>query len=115
MRIVHLLTVLAIGAAQVVAQPGKTLPTDTLATVGTSVITAKDFLERFELMPWPGKDRRAEHDSAKVKALRSMVAERLLAQEADARSAAASSSDPGSPWAIADGWRLGHGGSVATR
>ena len=36
---------------------------------------------------------------------------RLLAQEADARSAAASSSDPGSPWAIADGWRLGHGGS----
>ena len=32
-----------------------------------------------------------------------------LAQEADARSAAASSSDPGSPWAIADGWRLGHG------
>ena len=85
MRILHVLTVLAIGAAQGVAQPGKTLPADTLATVGTSVITAKDFLERFELMPWPGKDRRAEHDSAKVKALRSMVAERLLAQEAAAR------------------------------
>jgi hypothetical protein len=84
-RIAQLLTVLAIGAAQVVAQTGKTLATDTLATVGTSVITAKDFLERFELMPWPGKDRRAEHDSAKVKALRSLVAERLLAQEAAAR------------------------------
>jgi hypothetical protein len=84
-RIVHLMTVLAMGAAQLVAQPGKTLATDTLATVGTSVITAKDFLERFELMPWPGKDRRAEHDSAKVKALRSLVAERLLAQEAAAR------------------------------
>lgn len=85
MRILKLLIVLALGAAQGVAQTGATLPTDTLAAVGTSVITAKDFLERFELMPWPGKDRRAEHDSAKVKALRSMVAERLLAQEAAAR------------------------------
>ena len=36
---------------------------------------------------------------------------RLLTQEVDARDAAASSSDPGSPWAIADGWRLGHGGT----
>ncbi len=85
MRILQLLTVLALGAAHGIAQTGRTLPTDTLATVGTSVITAKDFLERFELMPWPGKDRRAEHDSAKVKALRSLVAERLLAQEAAAR------------------------------
>lgn len=34
----------------------------------------------------------------------------LLAQEADARDAAASSGDPTSPWAIADGWRLGHAG-----
>ena len=85
MRILQLLTVLALVAVQGIAQTRTTLPTDTLATVGTSVITAKDFLERFELMPWPGKDRRAEHDSAKVKALRSMVAERLLAQEAAAR------------------------------
>jgi len=36
---------------------------------------------------------------------------RLLTQEADARDAAATSNDPGSPWAIADGWRLGHGGT----
>ncbi|MGN6512718.1 MAG: acetyl/propionyl/methylcrotonyl-CoA carboxylase subunit alpha [Lysobacteraceae bacterium] len=35
---------------------------------------------------------------------------RLLAQEAEARAAAARSGDPGSPWAIADGWRLGHAG-----
>ncbi len=34
----------------------------------------------------------------------------LLAQEADARDAAAASGDPTSPWAIADGWRLGHAG-----
>ena len=36
---------------------------------------------------------------------------RLLAQEHEARSAAANSPDPTSPWAIADGWRLGHGGA----
>lgn len=34
----------------------------------------------------------------------------LLQQEADARSAAQHSSDATSPWASADGWRLGHGG-----
>ena len=34
---------------------------------------------------------------------------RLLVQEADACDAATTGSDPGSPWAIADGWRLGHG------
>lgn len=34
----------------------------------------------------------------------------LLEQESSARSAAGASGDPGSPWAIADGWRLGHAG-----
>ena len=34
---------------------------------------------------------------------------RLLAQEHDTRANAANSGDPTSPWAIADGWRLGHG------
>lgn len=34
----------------------------------------------------------------------------LLAQEAGARDATAASGDPTSPWAIADGWRLGHAG-----
>ena len=33
----------------------------------------------------------------------------LIAQERAARSTAAASNDPGSPWALADGWRLGHG------
>jgi len=36
---------------------------------------------------------------------------RLLAQEASVRDAAAGSGDPTSPWAIADGWRLGHAGA----
>jgi len=34
----------------------------------------------------------------------------LLGQEADERARAAASNDPSSPWAIADGWRLGHAG-----
>jgi len=34
----------------------------------------------------------------------------LLEQERGQREAAARSGDPGSPWAIADGWRLGHAG-----
>ncbi|UHQ18516.1 acetyl/propionyl/methylcrotonyl-CoA carboxylase subunit alpha [Lysobacter sp. KIS68-7] len=34
----------------------------------------------------------------------------LLAQEQAARDAAAASDDPTSPWASADGWRLGHAG-----
>ncbi|HVK53193.1 MAG TPA: acetyl/propionyl/methylcrotonyl-CoA carboxylase subunit alpha [Pseudoxanthomonas sp.] len=34
----------------------------------------------------------------------------LLAQEAQARANARASADPGSPWALADGWRLGHAG-----
>jgi 3-methylcrotonyl-CoA carboxylase alpha subunit len=36
---------------------------------------------------------------------------RLLAQESDAATAAAGSTDPTSPWACADGWRLGHAGA----
>ena len=35
---------------------------------------------------------------------------RLQAQERDTARRAAASGDPTSPWAIADGWRLGHGG-----
>jgi 3-methylcrotonyl-CoA carboxylase alpha subunit len=34
----------------------------------------------------------------------------LLTQERSTRDAARNSADPTSPWAIADGWRLGHGG-----
>ena len=34
----------------------------------------------------------------------------LLTQEAEARTQARVANDPGSPWAIADGWRLGHAG-----
>ncbi|MFS8136539.1 MAG: biotin carboxylase N-terminal domain-containing protein [Thermomonas sp.] len=39
------------------------------------------------------------------------AATQLLVQESDARANAHASSDPGSPWGIADGWRLGHAGA----
>ena len=38
------------------------------------------------------------------------TAVQLLTQEQSTRDAARASTDPTSPWAIADGWRLGHGG-----
>ena len=50
----------------------------------------------------------AEPDPALVLAA---ATTRLLVQERDAREATAGSGDPSSPWAIADGWRLGHGGA----
>ena len=50
----------------------------------------------------------AEADPALVLAA---ATTRLLVQERDAREATAGSGDPSSPWAIADGWRLGHGGA----
>ena len=55
---------------------------DTLAQVGSSVITASDLFERIDLMPWPGKERAAADDSIKIRAMHSMVGERLLADEA---------------------------------
>ena len=49
--------------------------------------------------------------TARLALLLAAATARLLTQEVDARAGSATGSDPGSPWAIADGWRLGHGGS----
>ena len=66
-------------------QGGVELPADTLAEVGSSVITATDLIERIDLMPFPGKERASEAESLKIRALQSIVAERLLAEEAAVR------------------------------
>lgn len=63
----------------------RTLPQDTVARVGSSVITAADFLERFELMPWIGKDRANLIENSKKEFLQSLVAEKLMALEATAQ------------------------------
>lgn len=54
-----------------------------------------------EFMPAPGDD----HEELLIAA----TVAQLLAQERQTRQRAARSLDPTSPWAIADGWRLGHG------
>ena len=50
-------------------------------------------------------------DAARVRGARMAAAvATLLLEEAQTRTIAIRSSDPTSPWAVADGWRLGHGG-----
>jgi 3-methylcrotonyl-CoA carboxylase alpha subunit len=55
-----------------------------------------------EVLPTP--------ESPDAEALAIAAAACLLADEAATRAAALVSSDPHSPWALADGWRLGHAG-----
>lgn len=58
------------------------LPQDTLASIGGRIINAKDYLERFELMPWPQKENKARQEYTKKEFLYSLIAEKLLALEA---------------------------------
>jgi hypothetical protein len=85
MRFVFLLCGLITVAGGTTLAQHNSIPEDTLAEVGSAVLTARDFLERFELMPFLGKDQGTRHDSAKVQALRALVAEQLLSQEAAVR------------------------------
>jgi hypothetical protein len=84
MRIFAVLLLLSMTAHAQVSGRSAALPVDTLAKVGSAVINATDFLERFELMPWPRKDVPSKNESVKLEFLRSMVAEKLLAVEAAA-------------------------------
>jgi hypothetical protein len=74
--------ILCCAVGRLPAQTPRFVSDDTLATVGPTVITERELVERLELMPWPGKERRDQHDSMKVKALLSLVAEHLLAARA---------------------------------
>lgn len=64
------------------AQGKAALPTDTLAQVGSRVITSRDLVRRIELMPFPGRQTPVQAESLKARALRTMVSEKLLAGEA---------------------------------
>ena len=75
----------AFSAAPAAGQSGAALREDTLAVVASRPVTTTDLVERVELMPFPGADRPAESESLKVRALQSIVAERLLAAEAAVR------------------------------
>lgn len=60
--------------------------------VGTAEITVREFLERFELTPWPGKQKHEILDVIKEQFLYAMIAERALSFEAEK---AGYSTDPG--------------------
>jgi hypothetical protein len=75
------LVVLVAGAPAPALASGRSALGDTLAMVGSRAITATDLVERIEWMPWPYKQG-AGMDSAKVRALQSLVGEALLAGEA---------------------------------
>ncbi len=82
MKIAAVLLVFTVFAHAQFENRSEAMPVDTLATVGTTVINATDFLERFELLPWPRKDQPALKEAVKLEFLRSMVAEKLLSMEA---------------------------------
>ncbi|MFN3134361.1 MAG: peptidylprolyl isomerase [Candidatus Kryptonium sp.] len=52
---------------------------DTIAKVGNKSITVRDFIERYELTIWLGKEKRTQVDKNKLEFLYSMIAEKLLA------------------------------------
>ena len=77
--------VFLLGSSLSVAQyvlPHNELPADTIAVVGNRLINAKDFLERFELMPWKHKEQEARIEVTKENFLYSLIAEKLLSAEA---------------------------------
>jgi len=55
-----------------------------LARVGRQVITEKEFQERFDLLPGPGRSSPGQIEAAKQDMLLSLVAEKLLANAAEA-------------------------------
>lgn len=52
---------------------------DTIAKAGDRIITVRDFIERYELTIWQGKERKNQVDKNKLEFLYSMIAEKLLA------------------------------------
>lgn len=69
-------------ATSVVAQQHTALPRDTIAQVGSTVITARELIQRIESVPFPGNETATKADAVKERALHAMIAERLLGQEA---------------------------------
>jgi peptidyl-prolyl cis-trans isomerase C len=81
----HILIVLVLCALlpqQGIAQKRAVLPSDTVARIGQTVITARDLLLRLELMPFPAKQTKAEAETLKSKALYALIAEKVLAHAA---------------------------------
>lgn len=56
-----------------------------VAKAGTAVISEQEFIRRFEMLPGFQRQRRSQTESAKTEFLYTLIAEKLLAQEAVAR------------------------------
>jgi hypothetical protein len=67
-----------------VAQPSKS-PPNVLAKAGDLFVTEKEFLQRFELLPALERSRKSRLEESKLELLYSLIAEKLLAQEARER------------------------------
>jgi parvulin-like peptidyl-prolyl isomerase len=89
MKLIHRVTIiLSLSSVFYISgrsQERATLSQDTIARIGLNVITARDLLERLELTPFPYKDKPSRVDSAKVRALLGLIAEKVLANEAKRR------------------------------
>jgi hypothetical protein len=65
----------------VVAQPVRS-PESVLARAGDLFVTEREFLQRFELLPALQRSRKSRLEESKMELLYSLIAEKLLAQEA---------------------------------
>ncbi len=81
-RVIIILTIFSAIHSLCHSQELKSLPQDTIAQIGRTAITARELLERLELVPFPQRYKPSEIDSVKVRALLSLIAEKLLANEA---------------------------------
>ncbi|PIU45196.1 MAG: hypothetical protein COS95_04905, partial [Ignavibacteriales bacterium CG07_land_8_20_14_0_80_59_12] len=57
-------------------------PDQQVAKVGSRVITAREFLERYEFLPWPQRHRKDAAGALKREFLYALIAEKLLAADA---------------------------------
>jgi len=72
-------------AARSFGQERASAPDRVIARAGDYFISEKEFLERYELLPGFGRQARSQAEARKLEVLYSIIAEKLLAQDAVAR------------------------------
>jgi hypothetical protein len=82
--IIVLCAVCAVCVTEALAQSAN-IPDAVVAKAGETFITEKEFLERFEMLPGLQRQRAGRIEEAKLELLYSLIAEKLMAQEARER------------------------------
>ncbi|MEW6512204.1 MAG: hypothetical protein AB1428_14735 [Bacteroidota bacterium] len=82
---ITLICALVLSASAVELKAQHANPDAPIAKAGDTYITEGEFLRRFELLPGFGRHRKGRLEEAKAEILYSLIAEKLLAQEAEAR------------------------------